>query len=586
MKIMQIIFLMALIAFTLSTITYKDTFLDKNGIVIERSDTNVILIKESIIVTLVYDVSTLKSIYNTFIEKLDSIHSNIGDNDCLTELLLGSRKKRFLIKEFIETLNSSHRKKRQAFSTLMGITGLISLGLSSVEAIFVNERVNEMKNRLSQNEQRIHVLEEATNFNSENINQLIRAQAQSDLILTSIKHQVLKDIVEINKLKLEMICVNAKLTFSNLSVIVDNILNELKNILNYQFDSRMISYEIRTKICKDIFGTGIRVARNCNHFNLVEEVEFFMANEDKLIIFVKLPMLNIRDPFEILTLKALPIKIDNEFYKISNWEQDFSVAVGKRYRSKVDLNKCRKYNRHVYCNAVSEFRLKTEQKTCIGSIINNSSKVLEYCNMQKIKVMEDTFMKTNSGKFYYSVKSPLKFEVLCKDDLQNDQFVLNGLGSVSIKMGCNGKLDNILLVGTHNYELNHTYHIETMAMITNINNPNILNSSIIDIKPENFSLTNHFKFDTYDNTNIHYYIIYTVMSINILVLVTAIVVICIKQIYFVNHKVDPNTNNQTNNIELKTLSRDINDQPTAKDKDSSNQDKANNTEPIYNETMY
>ena len=115
MKIMQILFLMALIAFTLSTITYKDTFLDKNGIVIERSDANVILIKESIIVTLVYDVSTLKSIYNTFIEKLDSIHSNIGDNDCLTELLLGSRKKRFLIKEFIETLNSSHRKKDKLF---------------------------------------------------------------------------------------------------------------------------------------------------------------------------------------------------------------------------------------------------------------------------------------------------------------------------------------------------------------------------------------------------------------------------------------------------------------------------------------
>ena len=323
MKVLEIICLMGLIGSTLSLITYKDTVLNENGIVIARSENNVVLIKESIIVTLVYDVSTLKSMFNTYIENLDTISANIGDNDCITELLVGARKKRFLIKDFIDNLNSSHRVKRQAFSTVMGVTGLISLGLSSIEVFFVNKKIEEMRDRLSQNEHNIQILEQATNFNSDNINQLIRAQAQSNLVLTSIKHQVLKDIGEINKLKLEMTCVNAKLTFTNLSVIVDNILNELKNLLNYQFDPRMISYEVRTKICQDIFGKGIMVFKNCNHFNLVEEVEFFMVNAEKLIIFVKLPILNVRDPFEILTLKALPIKINNEFFKISNWEEDF-----------------------------------------------------------------------------------------------------------------------------------------------------------------------------------------------------------------------------------------------------------------------
>ena len=224
------------------------------------------------------------------------------------------------------------------------------------------------------------------------------------------------DIGEINKLKLEMTCVNAKLSFTNLSVMVDNILNELRNLLNYQFDARMISYEVRTKICKDIFEKGIRVFKNCNHFNLVEEVEFFQVNAEKLIIFVKLPILNVMDPFEIVTLKSLPIKINNEFFKISNWGEDLSVAVGKRYRAKVNPDKCKKYNNHVYCNSVSEFRLKIEQKTCVGAIINNSSKILEYCNVVKNKNMEDTFVKANSGIFFYSVKNSLKFEVLCKND--------------------------------------------------------------------------------------------------------------------------------------------------------------------------
>ena len=154
MKIMQILLLVVLIAFGISTMTYKDNDIDKNGVVIQRSDLNIILIKESIIVTLIYDISNLKSIYNNFIEKVDSIQSSTGDIDCLTELLAQSREKRFLIKEFIETLNISQRKKRQAFSTVIGITGLISLGLSTVEAIFVNEKVEKMKNDLRKNEQK------------------------------------------------------------------------------------------------------------------------------------------------------------------------------------------------------------------------------------------------------------------------------------------------------------------------------------------------------------------------------------------------------------------------------------------------
>ena len=76
------------------------------------------------------------------------------------------------------------------------------------------------------------------------------------------------------------------------------------------------------------------------------------------------------------------------------------------------------------------------------------------------------------------------------------------------------------------------------------------------------------------------------MSINILVLVIAIVVICIKQVYFVNHKVETNSNNQTESIELKPINKDNNIQPTVNDEDIVNQDKAVNTDPIYNQTLY
>ena len=56
------------------------------------------------------------------------------------------------------------------------------------------------------------------------------------------------------------------------------------------------------------------------------------------------------------------------------------------------------------------------------------------------------------------------------------------------------------------------------------------------------------KFDTYEDKNFHYYIIYSIVSINILVLVIAIVVICIKQVYFVNHKVEANLKNEIEHL--------------------------------------
>ena len=207
----------------LSLIAYKDEYLNEKGILISRSDKNIVLIKDSVIVTLVSDVSSLRTMFNSYIEKLDEISANIGENECIIELLLGARKKRFLVKDFLDNLNSSHREKRQAFSTIMGVTGLITLGLSSMEALFVNNKVEEMRDRLNRNENNIQILEKATNYNSDHINQLIKAQAQSNVVLNTIKHQIMTDIGEINKLKLEMMCVNAKLSFTSLSVMVDNI---------------------------------------------------------------------------------------------------------------------------------------------------------------------------------------------------------------------------------------------------------------------------------------------------------------------------------------------------------------------------
>ena len=283
---------------------------------------------------------------------------------------------------------------------------------------------------------------------------------------------------------------------------------------------------------------GLRLFGNCHDFNLVEEVDFFQLKSDKLIIFIKLPILNRIDPFEIITLKSLPIKIKGKFYKIGNWGKETSVAVGKRFRAKVNPEKCKKFNRHLYCNTISEFRLKNESQTCIGKIINNDTSVMEYCNWIEVKNMEDIFLKSVSGKFFYSVSNPLKFEVLCINGLENDQFTLDGLGSISIKKGCNAKRNNILLVGTNNYILESTYLIKPLNVLKlELNIPLKVNNNIIDVNLTNRLVTNLDQFSSYNHSAIHYYVINSVMAINMIILVIAIVVVCLKQIYFVERNV-------------------------------------------------
>ena len=59
----------------------------------------------------------------------------------------------------------------------------------------------------------------------------------------------------------------------------------------------------------------------------------------------------------------------------------------------------------------------------------------------------------------------------------------------------------------------------------------------MDINLFNKSVTNLNQFSSYNHSAIHCYVIYSVMAINMIILVIAIVVVCIKQIYFVEKNV-------------------------------------------------
>merc|ERR1712082_152411 len=86
-----------------------------------KSENNVVLLKDSVLIPLVYSLKDLRSMYNNFIEHLDSLSNSMGKNECLEVILAGSRQKRYFIREFIESINGTMRVRRQA---VMGMFGL------------------------------------------------------------------------------------------------------------------------------------------------------------------------------------------------------------------------------------------------------------------------------------------------------------------------------------------------------------------------------------------------------------------------------------------------------------------------------
>ena len=238
----------------------------------------------------------------------------------------------------------------------------------------------------------------------------------------------------------------------------------------------------------------------------------------------------------MVTLESLPVNINGRFFIIDNLRGGTQVAVGQRFRTQIELNKCRRYNRHLYCSSISEYRLNNETGTCLGSILNNDSGILDKCSVSEVSVMEDIFRKGVEGEYFYSLDKSLTFEFLCVNGLENDQILLEGLGSIKLKRECYAKHGEILLIGSDTYKIGKPYLIKppldlkynfSMTLLSKSKILNITKFNNISLPEPNPILLN------YNNHNqIHYYVIYSVMSVNMIIVLVAVVICCKKQVIF------------------------------------------------------
>ena len=202
---------------------------------------------------------------------------------------------------------------------------MVTLGLTSYEMTKINEKIVEIKQNVDHNEGKIVALNKITKYNSGQITSLRNVQVHTNEILSKMKSQLLKNIDTINEIKVNVGCLSLKITYMRLSSVINEIMGELRDILNYKFRSELITDEVKRDICDNIQEEGYKTYGDCKDFELITEVKYLFL-EKKIVLITKIPIRNDIDTFTLTRLLALPVKINNNFYraKIDNY-----LAIGK-----------------------------------------------------------------------------------------------------------------------------------------------------------------------------------------------------------------------------------------------------------------
>ena len=539
-----------------------NSMVTKGGIIQVNSDTNVIVVRDSILVTMIYDMNDVELMWNNYIESCESLISSIGHNKCVEKVLTDSRESRFKIKEFLRLHKTNVKNKRQAFLGIIGgLTSMVTLGLTTYELNKINEKIAEIKHNIDHNEGSIETLNKITKYNSGQINSLRNIQIHTNEILSKMKVQLLKDIDSINEIKISVVCINLKLTYMKLSSVINDIMHELRDLLEYKFDKDLITYDVKQEMCDSIESEGYKTYGVCMDFELITEINYVVL-EKKIVIINKIPIRNEIDQFNLTKLITLPVKIKNNFYQAKNIVK--YIALGKNFRTNLNFDQCERYKNNLFCKSSSEYRSLNESDTCVGSILSRDNKVFEVCNFEKIEIMEDYFCNVD-GKYFFSINGTRVLELLCLNTLDNAQIKLTGLGSIKIKANCFAKYDMLLLTGSSTFRLNKTYQISRLLQTyVNVNfsflsNDNIKNTSLNELNIANLETNLN-----YNNHYYHYHFIsiYIILIFGIFILILTIVVHFKKKIYVdrtaqdkvaSSNSLEENSNDLNNDIPTEAL---------------------------------
>ena len=225
--------------------------------------------------------------------------------------------------------------------------------------------------------------------------------------------------------------------------MVNKIWQELKEMIEYKFNKNLLSWDIKKQVCDGIKKEKLQTFGECLEMEHVKETKFkFLKN--KLVIIAEIPVQGNEDNFRVTDVVSMPVKLNNEFYRIKNIEG--KIAVGNLYRTRI--TDCEKHKQTLFCKSSSEYRsILKDNSTCLGNILTNGD-VMNNCNWERLTTMDNTFYNFN-GIYYFSLNNTINLELLCLDSMNNARITLSGIGNIRIKNNCYAKYKGLLLSGSN-----------------------------------------------------------------------------------------------------------------------------------------
>ena len=528
--------------------------LSGGGIISIHTKANVILENENVIITIFYNTKSLYELWDNFIEIGDALASSVEHTNCIADVIADARANRMIIRQFLNahmgvnitehapvirgsnrsvwdigTHNISKKNKRQAMlGIITGLTNAVTLGLTAYELHQVNKKITDIHNRLTHSEGKLHTLSKATDFNTKQINKLIEFSRHTVDILGRYQEGLLNNSIAINMIKQKQTCISLKLSYIQLGSMVEKVMGEFKEILDYKFKIHNLAYNTRKEICQEIKAKGFNLYGDCLQFNIASELEYVkLAN--KVVILVKIPIRKNVDRFFLRELVALPIRLGEGFYKLIDIPK--YVAIGKTYITQLELHECQSFQDSFFCQYKNELRNVKDSNTCLTSIINNSSKILELCRFKRIDKMDDVYLNIN-GIYYYSLNTSKVFEILCMNDYSNGQVLLKGVGTLKLRNGCFAKFQSILLQGSNSVKLNTTFNVTYIPKNDVFNftktQLNLLKLDLTNISKSNLTffkngLNGDSKYKHYYKQNLAIIILYAYLTIVTLIILVVLI---------------------------------------------------------------
>ena len=111
-------------------------------------------------------------------------------------------------------------------------------------------------------------------YNSHSLELFRKTQIHTNDILHNVAFQVNETVHEINEVKKSMFCINLKLSFIDITKMVNKVWQELKEMIQYKFNKDLLSWDIKKQVCNGIKNENLQTFGDCMEMEHVKDTKF------------------------------------------------------------------------------------------------------------------------------------------------------------------------------------------------------------------------------------------------------------------------------------------------------------------------